>query len=73
MLEQKELVERLLEENEEFRKAFEEHREYKRRVKELEKKGVLTEDERLEEKRLKKLKLALKDRMEEMLASAVEG
>jgi uncharacterized protein YdcH (DUF465 family) len=73
MLEQTELVEKLLEENEEFRKAYEEHREYKLRVAELEKKGILNEEELLEEKKLKKLKLALKDKMEKMLAAAVEG
>jgi len=73
MLEKTELVERLLEENDDFRKAYNEHREYKQRVWELEKKGILTEEERLEEKKLKKLKLALKDSMERMLADAVEG
>ncbi len=73
MLEQTELVEKLLEENEEFRKAYEEHKEYKQRVAELEKKGILNEEELLEEKKLKKLKLALKDKMEKMLAAAIEG
>ena len=73
MLEQTELVEKLLEENEEFRKAYEEHKKYKLRVAELEKKGILNAEEELEEKRLKKLKLALKDKMERMLAAAVEG
>ncbi|MFQ5480116.1 MAG: hypothetical protein ACE5DW_02455 [Thermodesulfobacteriota bacterium] len=72
MLEQTELVKRLLEENETFKKAYLEHKEYKQRVMELEKKGILNEDEILEEKKLKKLKLALKDDMEQML-SAVEA
>ncbi len=67
MLEQTELVKRLLEENEAFKKAFLEHKEYKQRVWELEKKGILNDNEVLEEKKLKKLKLALKDEMEQML------
>ncbi|MFQ5427872.1 MAG: DUF465 domain-containing protein [Thermodesulfobacteriota bacterium] len=70
MLEQTELVERLLEENEVFKKAYLEHKEYKQRVAELERKGILNEDEIFEEKKLKKLKLALKDEMEQMLAAA---
>ncbi len=73
MLEQTELVERLLEENEAFKKAYNEHKGYKQRVCELEKKGILNSEERLEEKRLKKLKLALKDDMEKMLIEAMEG
>jgi len=73
MLEQTELVERLLEENEAFKKAYAEHKEYKQRVAELEKKTILSSEERVEEKRLKKLKLALKDNMEKMLLAAVEG
>lgn len=73
MLEQTELVERLLEENEAFKKAFTEHKGYKQRVCELEKKGILNTEERLEEKRIKKLKLALKDDMEKMLSAALEG
>jgi len=72
MLEQTELVERLIEENEAFKKAFLEHKEYKQRVWELEKKGILNDNEILEEKKLKKLKLALKDEMEQILL-AVEA
>jgi len=73
MLEQTELVEKLLEENEAFKKAFTEHKGYKQRIAELEKKGILNKEERLEEKRLKKLKLALKDNMEKILLSTLKG
>ncbi|HEY1435580.1 MAG TPA: DUF465 domain-containing protein [Thermoanaerobaculia bacterium] len=48
----------------EFRKLREEHHNHERRLHELAGKTQLSEDEELEEKRLKKEKLLLKDRME---------
>ena len=41
-----------------------EHTQYKQRLETLTQKRYLTEDEKLEEVRLKKLKLRLKDQME---------
>lgn len=49
--------------DEEFRKWRHEHRRYEKRLAELAEKAVLTPDEELEEKQLKKRKLNLKDRM----------
>jgi uncharacterized protein YdcH (DUF465 family) len=56
----------LLASNEEFRKLAQEHTQYAQRLDSLTLKRYLTEDEKLEEVRLKKLKLRLKDQMESM-------
>jgi hypothetical protein len=44
----------------------ENHRQYEKRLEELKQKSWLTPDEELEEKRLKKLKLQIKDQMAHM-------
>ena len=54
----------LLASNEEFRKLAQEHTQYAQRLESLTLKRNLTEDEKLEEVRLKKLKLRLKDQMQ---------
>jgi uncharacterized protein len=54
----------LLTSNEEFRKLAQEHTQYAKRLDSLTQKRYLSEDEKLEEVRLKKLKLRLKDQME---------
>ncbi len=48
----------------ELRRLREEHRSHEQRLQELAGKSRLSEDEEMEEKRLKKEKLLLKDRME---------
>jgi uncharacterized protein len=50
--------------HDEFRKLVLEHTQYEQRLGLLTQKRYLTEDEKLEETRLKKLKLRLKDQME---------
>lgn len=60
---------RLMKENEEFRRMAHEHQELDRQVAELEGRVHLSADEEMELKRIKKLKLAGKDRMEAMLAA----
>jgi uncharacterized protein YdcH (DUF465 family) len=57
----------LMQSSEEFRKLVDQHQEYKKKVEELEAKHFLTEEEEVEEHRLKKLKLHLKDVMEQMV------
>jgi len=59
-----ELRDQLLASNDEFRKLAHEHNQYSQRLESLIQKRYLNEDEKLEEVRLKKLKLRLKDQME---------
>ena len=54
----------LIANNETFRKLAMEHTQYAQRLDSLIEKRFLTEEEKLEETRLKKLKLRLKDQME---------
>lgn len=72
-MKESEIIERLLQGDEEFNRLYFEHRKLDEAVKELEMKGSLSLDEELEVKRLKKTKLALKDRMEERIRKARKG
>jgi len=54
----------LLASHDEFRRLATEHTQYAQRLDSLTQKRYLTQDEKLEEVRLKKLKLRLKDQME---------
>ena len=54
----------LLASNEEFRKLAQEHQQYSQRLDMLTQKRFLSDDEKVEEVRIKKLKLRLKDQME---------
>ena len=47
-----------------------EHQDHERRLEELRSRAFLTPDEEMEEKRLKKLKLYLKDQMERLRQTA---
>ncbi len=58
----------LMQTSEEFRQLADKHHEYKKLVGQLEAKPFLTEQEEVEEHRLKKLKLHLKDQMEQMMS-----
>ena len=57
-------IEKLLEGDEEFKQMYFEHRELDEVVKSLEDKETQTLDDEVEVKRLKKIKLSLKDRIE---------
>ena len=57
------LKERMLKENAEFKRLFEQHQRHEKQLAEFKGKTHLTDVERLEEKELKKRKLALKDKM----------
>ncbi len=56
--------------NEEYRRLLQEHADLENRLKALSEKAVLTDAEQLEESKLKKLKLAGRDRMEQIARSA---
>jgi uncharacterized protein len=58
----------LMQTNEKYRHLMEKHHEYDRQVEALEAKQALTPQEELEEHRLKKLKLRLKDEMEQCVS-----
>jgi uncharacterized protein YdcH (DUF465 family) len=56
----------LINNNEEFRRLVSQHSQYSQRLDSLIEKRFLSEDEKIEEVRLKKLKLRLKDQMESL-------
>ncbi|MBK5294179.1 MAG: YdcH family protein [Acidobacteriia bacterium] len=68
IIHEEELRAHLRQTNEEFRTLSEKHSEYDRILTGLESKAHLTNDEQLEEVRLKKLKLHAKDLMTDLLA-----
>ncbi len=65
---QEEIKAHLMQTNEKFRELMDQHHQYKRQVEALEAKHALTAEEELEEHRLKKLKLHLKDEMEQIVS-----
>jgi uncharacterized protein YdcH (DUF465 family) len=65
---QEEIKAHLMQTNDKFRELMDQHHEYKRQVEALEAKHALSAEEELEEHRLKKLKLHLKDEMEQIVS-----
>jgi uncharacterized protein YdcH (DUF465 family) len=57
----------------EFRRLYDQHRQHEERLSVLATKTRLSEEEEMEEKRLKKEKLLLKDRMEAIARHHREG
>lgn len=64
---QEELKAYLMQNNEEFRALAEKHAEYKRLIEIIEAKPRLTPEDEIEEHRLKKLKLNVKDQMHQIM------
>ncbi len=62
-----ELKAHLMESDEEFRLLAKQHCEYKKRLEAFSSRPYLTPAEQLEEIRIKKLKLRLKDQMQDMM------
>ncbi len=67
---QEEIKAHLMETSEHFRDLIGRHHEYDRQAAELDAKGALTAEEEVAEHRLKKLKLHLKDEIEQMIHEA---
>ena len=64
-----ELIEKLIAQDEELRKLMEEHRALEQELEKYAKKRYLTSSEEVEKKRIQKLKLAGKDRIEAILSA----
>ena len=65
------LKEELIESNDEYRRLHEEHQAYERRLENLYQKSNLSQDDEIEQKRIKLHKLALKDQMQQILSLSV--
>ena len=65
--------EQLLAGHEEFRRLANEHTQHSQRLNSLIEKRYLSDDEKMEEVRLKKLKLRLKDQMENIQSEYMRG
>lgn len=64
-----ELKAHLLQTDEQFRSYAEQHAQLKREIESIEARSHVTEADEIEEQRLKKLKLHLKDQMNQILSS----
>jgi uncharacterized protein YdcH (DUF465 family) len=67
IMKEEEIKERLISSNPEFRRLVEEHRQYEGKLEELNGRHHRTEQDHIEEVRLKKKKLHLKDQMNAMI------
>ena len=63
-----ELIEKFSVVDEELRKEVEEHRKFEEMLNDFNKRAYLTPEEEVEKKRIKKLKLRGRDKIEEILA-----
>jgi uncharacterized protein YdcH (DUF465 family) len=66
-MDEKALKELMIARSDEFKRLHEEHKKQEERLRAFEAKGTLSESETIEEKEIKKRKLALKDRMYQMM------
>ena len=67
---EEELKAHLLSTNERFRHLSEQHAQLKHQIEDIESKAHVTGDDEIEEHRLKKLKLNIKDQMNQMVAQS---
>lgn len=73
MLKHDEVKEELIQTDTEFRRLYQEHQDHERRLDQLVRTHHTSTDDETELKALKIQKLRLKDRMEEMIRSRLEG
>ncbi len=66
-MDEKELKEIMLKQNPEFRLLQAEHQTFEKKLETLKAKKILSDKEKVEEREMKKRKLALKDRMYQMM------
>ncbi len=62
------LIEKVVQENHELKQLMQEHNDYEKRIEEFNRKSYLSSEEAFERKRLQKLKLAGRDRIERILS-----
>jgi uncharacterized protein len=62
------LIKNWIEQDPELKQRVEEHEDFERRLEEFNRRAYLTAEETLERKRLQKLKLAGRDKIEQILA-----
>jgi uncharacterized protein YdcH (DUF465 family) len=72
MTDPKDTRERLMREDPNYRRLGHKHEEYEQRLAELQSKKFLSEEEKTEETKLKKLKLRAKDEMETLVRHHLE-
>jgi uncharacterized protein YdcH (DUF465 family) len=63
----------LIQTDDEFRHLYEEHQEYEKRLEEINQKSLLSQEDEVEEKKIKLHKLTLKDHMEQILRAHRES
>jgi uncharacterized protein YdcH (DUF465 family) len=63
-----ELVARWVHQDPELKRRIEDHQEYERQLEEFNRRAYLTAEETVERRRIQKLKLAGRDRIEQLLA-----
>jgi uncharacterized protein YdcH (DUF465 family) len=63
----------LIKTDDEFRRLYEEHQDYEKRLEEINQKSLLSQEDEIEEKKIKLHKLNLKDHMEQILRAHRES
>ncbi|MEO6196415.1 MAG: DUF465 domain-containing protein [Thermoanaerobaculia bacterium] len=73
MFQQDDLKAELIKTDDEFRRLHEEHQQYEHRLQEINQKSLLSQEDEVEEKKIKLHKLTLKDHMEQILRAHRES